>query len=149
MAISLRTAMPHETKQLTELIEQAGLQADGIQSGIRNYLVVENKEGMLIGTVGLELIEQDGLLRSFVMKKEYSSESLFLRLIQRILLYCKEKGAATLYLLTKADYLFEPLGFIVVPEDEAPAHITETAHYQVTTGEGILLLSCDLAHLSP
>lgn len=145
MTITLRTAMPHEARSLGDLVRQAGLGADGInKEGIKNYLVVENDQGEMIGTVGLERVEKDGLLRSFVIKKEYSNENLFLRLIQRILLYCKEKGVETLYLLTKAVHLFEPLSFKPVPAKKAPIHIENTDHYKKTAGDEVILLSCTL-----
>ncbi len=144
MTIRLRAAMPHEAGSLGDLVKQAGLGTDGIREGIENYLVVENDKGDTIGTVGLERVFQDGLLRSFVIKKEYSSEQLFLRLIQRILLYCKEKGVETLYLLTKAVHLFEPLSFQPVPEKGTPPHIENTAHYKKTAGKDVVLLYCTL-----
>ncbi|MDM5201398.1 MULTISPECIES: GNAT family N-acetyltransferase [Fictibacillus] len=144
MTIRLRAAMPHEARSLGDLVKQAGLGTDGMREGIGNYLVVENDKGETIGTVGLERVEKDGLLRSFVLKKEYSNEQIFLRLIQRILLYCKEKGVETLYLLTKAVHLFEPLSFRPVPAEKVPAHVENTAHYKKTAEKDVVLLYCSL-----
>jgi amino-acid N-acetyltransferase len=146
MTIILRQAMNHEANDLLELVGKAGLQSEGIKDSIENYLVVINGDGKTIGTVGLERIDKDGLLRSFVLKKEYSSESLLLKLIDKILIYSKDKGVETLYLLTKAVHVFEALSFKKVPKEEVPNHIKNAAHVKNNEASGAELLaySCHL-----
>ncbi|MGC4377335.1 hypothetical protein WD019_10405 [Fictibacillus sp. Mic-4] len=141
MAVTLRTATVNDTEKLLQFVDQAGLPSSGIKGWIENYLIVENEHREMIGTVGLEKVKNDGLLRSFVLKQEYSNETLFLRLIREILLYSKEKGVHTLYLLTRAPYLFEALSFEQVPTEQTPEHIENTLHYQNLAKEEVVLLS--------
>jgi amino-acid N-acetyltransferase len=141
MTIILRQAMQHEAKDLLQLVGKAGLQSEGIKESIENYLVVVNDEGETIGTVGLERIGKDGLLRSFVLKQKYSSETLLLKLIDKILVYSKDKGVETLYLLTKAVHMFEALSFKVVPKGKVPPHIESADHVKNNAASGAELLA--------
>jgi amino-acid N-acetyltransferase len=141
MTIILRQAMQHEANDLLKLVGKAGLQSEGIKESIQNYLVVVSSDGETIGTVGLELIGKDGLLRSFVLKQKYSTESLLLKLIDKILVYSKEKGVETLYLLTKAGHVFEALSFKKVTEENTPKHIQNAEHVKNNAASGAELLA--------
>ncbi|MFC0186972.1 GNAT family N-acetyltransferase [Fictibacillus aquaticus] len=144
MGIILRQAMAFESGDILSLVGKAGLTAEGIQESIGNYLVVENSDGETIGTVGLERMGEDGLLRSFVLKQDYSTESLLLKLMDKILVYSKKKGVKTIYLLTKSVSFFEQLSFIPVKNEEIPEHIKNSAHYKNNAEEKVVLLSYPL-----
>jgi amino-acid N-acetyltransferase len=84
----------------------------------------------LVGTIGLERVEDVGLLRSMAVEADRRGSGIARMLYERLLAEARRAGIADLYCLTTtADGYFTRLGFVLVPRSEAPTSIQGTAEF--------------------
>ena len=130
MGIVIRIATEKDLLPIQHLLAKASLSERGIEQNIDNFLVVEDPEKKIIGTVGFEPIENDGLLRSLVMSSESWNAKIGLDFIELAVSYGKQKGYETLYLLTNSSLpFFEYIGFRILEENEIPKHLKASEHF--------------------
>ncbi|WP_299746472.1 GNAT family N-acetyltransferase [Rossellomorea sp. y25] len=109
----IRQATQEDIHEVVAFLTKAGLSTEGIKNSVDCFLVVEDSEKQLIGTLGIEVQDKIGLLRSLVVTSSFESEELF-ALFQEILKLAKEKELTRLYLISnrKASLnFFDLLGF--------------------------------------
>ncbi|MCA1065471.1 hypothetical protein LCL98_18765 [Rossellomorea aquimaris] len=109
----IRQATQEDIWEVTAFLKKAGLSTEGIHNSVDCFLVVEDSEKQLIGTLGIEVQEEVGLLRSLVVTSSFDSEELF-ALFQEILKLAKEKELSRLYLISNRRaslQFFDLLGF--------------------------------------
>lgn len=130
MGIVIRIATEKDLLPIQHLLAKANLSERGIEQNIDNFLVVEDAAKKIIGTVGIEPIGKDGLLRSLVMSSESWNAKIGLNFIELAVSYGKQKGYETLYLLTNSSLpFFEYIGFEVMEESNIPEHIKQSDHF--------------------
>ena len=84
----------------------------------------------LVGTIGLERVEDVGLLRSLAVEQDRRGNGIARSLYERLLAEASRTGVTELYCLTNtADVFFTRLGFGLVPRTEAPKAIQATAEF--------------------
>ncbi len=84
----------------------------------------------LVGTIGLERVDDVGLLRSLAVEPDRRGSGIARSLYERLLAEASQAGITTLYCLTNtADAFFARLGFGLVPRTEAPKRIQATAEF--------------------
>jgi amino-acid N-acetyltransferase len=84
----------------------------------------------LVGTVGLERVEDLGLLRSLAVVPERRGTGIARSLYERLLADASRTAITELYCLTNtAEGFFTRLGFGLVPRTEAPKAIQATAEF--------------------
>lgn len=123
----IRQATSEDIHEVVAFLMKAGLSTEGIKHSIDCFLVVEDSENRLIGTLGIEVQEKIGLLRSLVVTSSFESEELF-ALFQEILKLAKEKELTRLYLISnrKASLaFFDLLGF----KQETEPVVDELKHF--------------------
>jgi amino-acid N-acetyltransferase len=130
MGIVIRIATEKDLLPIQHLLAKASLSERGIEENIDNFLVVEDPDKKIIGTVGIEPIENDGLLRSLVMSSESWNAKIGLDFIELAVAYGKQKGYERLYLLTNSSLpFFEYIGFKILEENEVPEHLKLSEHF--------------------
>lgn len=130
MGIVIRIATEKDLLPIQHLLAKASLSKRGIEQNIENFLVVEDPEKKIIGTVGIEPIEKDGLLRSLVLASETWNAKIGLNFIELAVAYGKQKGYEKLYLLTNSSLpFFEYIGFEIIEEIDIPTHIRQSEHF--------------------
>lgn len=83
-----------------------------------------------IGIVGVQLYGADALLRSLVVIETHRVRGLGRGLVEHAEQHARERGAATIYLLTTtAESFFRSRGYTVTPRDSAPAAIRSTPEF--------------------
>jgi amino-acid N-acetyltransferase len=86
--------------------------------------------GSIIGIVGIESHGNAGLLRSLVVGKASRKAGCGQKLVAKAEAWANDKGVKSLYLLTTtAARYFSRLGYEVVPRNQAPASIVNTAQF--------------------
>ncbi|UOE93957.1 GNAT family N-acetyltransferase [Alkalihalobacillus sp. LMS39] len=129
MSIVVRIAEEKDLLPVQRLVAKAGLEEKGIEQHIHDFLVVEEQQ-KIVGTVGIEHLGVDGLLRSLVIQSESWNAKIGLEFLEVALQFAKQKGVETLYLLTKQSIqFFEYLGFHEVKEEEVPEKIRQSPHF--------------------
>lgn len=125
----IRMANKTDVKEITDIIGKAGLNKTGIDDNVENFMVMENESQEIIATVGLEIIERDGMLRSLVFNQ--GNYQLISDFFQGMIGVAKQKGLNHLYLLTEKEAsiaFLELFGFTKVPFTILPAQIKEADH---------------------
>jgi N-acetylglutamate synthase-like GNAT family acetyltransferase len=126
----IRTATEQDIEKVREFLGQAEVSADGIESIIDHFILLEDAEQKIIATLGIERIEKDGLLRSLVISPGVDQTNL-LTLFKSAISLAKHKEISRLYLATNKQasiQFFAMLGFGQVETSELPEHIEGSNH---------------------
>lgn len=87
-------------------------------------------EGELVGTAGMELLGNIGLLRSVAVAETYRSQQIGRQLLEAALDHARRHGVNEVYLITNtADHYFEKNGFQRLDRSEVPAAIASTEQF--------------------
>src|SRR5690606_38688724 len=100
MMVAVRRADKGDGETIARLLRQAGISDRGVDDHLGHFLIVE-EEGSCrtIGTVGLEIYGDKGLLRSFVMESDAWNGKTGLELIDVVLSYVRQSELREIYLL--------------------------------------------------
>ncbi|XXM72835.1 GNAT family N-acetyltransferase [Lysinibacillus sphaericus] len=146
MTKTIRQATHEDIYKVIGFLVKAGLSTEGVKNTIDCFLLVEDTEGNLIGTLGIEMRDSTGLLRSLVVTPAFDSEEIF-TLFQEIFKLAREKDVSRLYLITNRRAslnFFEMLGF----QQEAQGCVDELKDFvhakQLSTVDNLLTMSLHL-----
>lgn len=119
--LDLRLARPGDWPAVRELLERAGLPLDGLDAGLRHFVVARDG-GRLVGVAGLEHYGSSALLRSVAVDAAWRSTGVGRLVVEGALDLARSLGASDVYLLTTTaqDY-FPKFGFRCVRRDDLPA----------------------------
>ena len=85
-------------KEIVKLLSQAKLPAQDLTlEKLEHFLVAKAKDGSVIGTIGVELYQDVGLLRSLVVHPSYRGKGLGKRLTREVESFAQQKSIKTLY----------------------------------------------------
>ena len=83
-----------------------------------------------VGIIGVQFYGADALLRSLVVTSAHRTRGLGQRLVAHAEEHARERGAATVYLLTTtAEAFFRSRGYLVTPRESAPPAIRSTPEF--------------------
>lgn len=140
--IVVRRVIGEDISIVKRLLAGANLQSDHLAADNQHYFVVENpKDQVIIGTIGMETYEKDGLLRSFVMERHIWDVNMGLECIGVLLTYAKQLGLAHIYLVTlTAQEFFAQLGFVTIPFAELPQPLHSVESVKKIGSEGVVMM---------
>ena len=121
-----------ETK-IKEVLTAGGLHHQDITpSHLQHFLVLkDDPSSTLTGVVGLELINNNALLRSLAVIEPHRSKGLATQLLKEIEKYARSNQVDTLYLLTlTAERFFTKRGYRKTDRKSAPPAIQKTAEFK-------------------
>ena len=97
---------------------------------MQNFMVARGKDNSIIGAVGIEMFQEDGLVRSLAVQPAYRGKGLGGQLTREIESFARSSGIKTLYLLTltAADF-FSKFNYQVIQRDRVPESIQNTAEF--------------------
>ncbi|MDP4084245.1 MAG: hypothetical protein Q8934_06470 [Bacillota bacterium] len=133
MEETIRCANKQDITVLKDFLTNAHLGTDGItEETVQYFLLLEEEEGKVTGSLGIEPFENVGLLRSLVVTPGNAERDIWL-LFGQALQLAKEKGIKELYLATNKNEvlpLFVTLGFKRTYEDNLPKELCLSEHIQ-------------------
>lgn len=141
-------AVKHASGNDMERLQRFLSIADGayqhIDPSISHFFFVEEIEKQkIVGTVGLELHQLIGILRSFVIDGSVSDARIGFALIGAVLAYAKHLSVRKLVLFTNSEPFFEKIGFQKVPFDLLPKVVLETEYANQVKNYGIpMVVDC-------
>ena len=128
--IKITAARPQDCDKVALLLKRSGLPIDDIDSCLEGFFTAFNEDN-LVGTIGLEVYENIGLLRSLAVAPSHRGKGIGRQLHDRLLEAAQEKDLQYLYLLTTdADKYFARFGFKQITRDKTPDAIKK--HEQFT-----------------
>ncbi len=118
--ITIRPALPVDHAPVAGLLRANDLPVEGVPRTMDAFLVAE-RDGALVGAIGLECYGADALLRSAVVDASVRGTGLGARLVDGIIAEAEGRGIGALWLLTTtAEGWFPRFGFTVVTRDDVP-----------------------------
>ncbi|WP_243387097.1 GNAT family N-acetyltransferase [Bacillus kexueae] len=129
MFYSLRLATKSDIDNVKEFVGQAGLSTNGIEASIQQFMLLE-RDSSIVGCIGIEKINGDGLLRSFVASKEIQKAHL-MTLLESVDVVAEKEALQNVYLVTNEGASLDFLtitGFQAMHVDKVPEHIRQNEH---------------------
>lgn len=131
MQALIRKAKQEDLGNLRAFLAQANLGTEGLTSNtVGCFLLLEDENGTLKGTLGIEVIEEFGLLRSLVVSPGQAEKEIFILFDQMVQL-AKDKGMKSLFLATNKSValtLFDLLGFQRIGKGDLPSSFYHSEH---------------------
>ncbi|EKN66602.1 hypothetical protein BABA_15872 [Neobacillus bataviensis LMG 21833] len=131
MQALIRKANKQDLAGLREFLSRANLGTDGLNDETVDYfLVLENEDGALRGSLGMEAFAENGLLRSLVVSPGQADKEIFLLFDQMVQL-AKDRGMKSLFLATNKNAampFFELMGFQRIGRGELPVEFYGSEH---------------------
>ncbi len=128
--IDFAMAGPDDLDAVHRLLADNGLPGEDIAQHVDHLLLAWDGK-VLVGTVAVELLGKNGLLRSLCVAPAYRQRGLATELCDRIEAHAKNAGVRCLCLLTTtARTFFEGRGYRVCAREEFPKEVTRTTQFQ-------------------
>lgn len=131
---------------IISLLQSAGLPVEDIPTDLQHFFTA-TENGLVIGVIGLETYERNGLLRSLVVKPEYRNMKIAAALVSEIEKLAKTLGLLDIYLLTETaqDY-FLAKGFETIARNEAPESLKRSTEFSHVCPASAVLMKKRLIH---
>ncbi len=125
-----------EKFDIRELLSQCGLyNMDISDKKLINFLAAR-WSGEIVGTIGLEIVSNDGLVRSLAISDKFRGQGVAKDLATAIERYARSKGVNTLYLITTtAENFFTKSGYEGIPRESAPDNVKSLDEFQRFTAK--------------
>ncbi len=129
MTPTVRAARAEDWPGIRSLLEARALPVDGAEAHLHEFLVATSGvSDEVIGVAGVERYGDVGLVRSVAVASNVAALGLGSALTRAILDRAREEGLEALYLLTTTAAMWFPrFGFTVVPREQLPAALNESA----------------------
>ncbi len=139
----IRTATAADLPAALELLLDAALPVADLCA--ERLALVAYQQQEIRGVIGLESLENLGLLRSLVVSRAARGNRVGAALVSALEAQCRERRVQELWLLTiDADAFFEKLGYAVRSRDAAPDAIRDTEEFSVLCPGDAVLMSKEL-----
>jgi amino-acid N-acetyltransferase len=130
---TLRPATQADQGPVRELLTNAALPLEGLEDFFPDGYVVAEVEGRVVGATGIEIHDENGLLRSAIVAPEWQGRGIGRRLTEERLSWAGRRGLRAVYLLTTtAAGYFPRVGFLPIGRDEVPAGIRTSREFAST-----------------
>ncbi len=127
--ITYSFATDKDIPTIKTLLKENYLPYDDIDRHIKHFIVAK-EQGIIVGTIGLELLTPYSLLRSLVVNQNHRSKGIASNLLSRIIEYAKSVNIAELFLLTTtAEAYFIKKDFSVLNREDTPIQIKSTQEF--------------------
>jgi N-acetylglutamate synthase-like GNAT family acetyltransferase len=138
MFYQLKIAEEKDLAKLTGFVEKAGLSSDGFESLIDYFVMMENGEHEVVACIGVEPMNEYGLLRSLVVSDKLKQAHI-LTLFQSIQTLAEQKGIKQLFLVTNKEasvQFLSLLGFEEIEKASIPNQLLSLDHLKGSIEEG-------------
>jgi arsenate reductase len=130
MLVSIRTATPRDLNDITSLLKRSNLPVEGLEDQFGDNYAVAESASRIVGSAGIEIYGDDGLLRSLAVDESMRSEGVGDALFRFVVRDVSRRGLKSLYLLTTtAAGYFERRGFTQIDRDQAPPAIKASREF--------------------
>jgi amino-acid N-acetyltransferase len=129
--MKIRAARSDDLDAIKELLEANGLPFSDVNAALLNsFLLAEDGDGTVVGSVGLERFGNNALLRSLVVTPAARKDGLGGNLVARAEDVARGSGVSELWLLTTtaADF-FRRASYVVVDRAAAPVEVQVSAQF--------------------
>lgn len=121
---------PEDLLKVVEILESCGLPSQDLTKGLIQHFFIVKSDNKAIGTIGLEVFDGHGLLRSLAVRSDKRGTGLGKLLVQKIESYASNLGIDQIYLLTTtADDFFQYLDYTEIPRSKVPELVLKSKEF--------------------
>lgn len=143
-AVTLRPAAPSDHGPVTRLVAGAGLPLAGIAPDLDGFVVAEAGEE-IVGTAGLEVHGDAGILRSLAVRPDTRGRGLGSRLTEGVLDVARSRSLRRVWLLTTtAEDFFPRHGFRPAEREDAPPGVRDSVEFREACPASAVAMTLDL-----
>ena len=129
-SITIRSAASRDLAAIERLLEANELPLVGVREGVDDFLVAE-RDGVVVGVIGLEIYDDQGLLRSAAVDTDERGTGIGAALVGALIENGRARRLKELVLLTTtAEHWFPRFGFVTITRDETPAAVRRSAEFK-------------------
>jgi len=129
--VTLRQARPADLPSVLRLLELVALPPDGVADHLDGFLLAEDQQGSLVGSIALEYYGETALVRSAAVVPDQQRSGLGSFLLGQICERARGTGVKRLVLLTTtAEDFFHERGFRVVNADAVNGPVQNSSEFQ-------------------
>ena len=144
-SVTVRLAEQQDLAKVKELLQNAHLPIEKIEDQFNNFILLFDDQSTLIGSAGLEIYADFGLIRSVAITKALQNKKLGSLLVDEIEKLAKKKHLTALYLLTEtAEKFFTKHGYTVQQRENVPMAIQNSFEYATTCKISAIVMKKDL-----
>jgi len=131
----LLSASISDLDAINKLLLSVKLPVEGVEDHINHFLILkepasEQTSDHIIGCIGLEIYQDQALLRSLVVHPRKQKLGLGKLLTNEIISYAKQHGVTKLYLRTDtAESFFQKRGFRLIALEEIPVLVKQSVEF--------------------
>jgi amino-acid N-acetyltransferase len=142
---SIRAATAKDAPAVRAMLADSKLPLDGVPDDLAHFLVAE-RDGRLVGAIGMELYGDAGLLRSAVVSPALRGTGVGELLVQALLDSARARGARDLVLLTTtAERWFPRFGFVRTTRAEVPKALHASEEFKGACPDSAIVMRRSLA----
>jgi amino-acid N-acetyltransferase len=138
-------ARAHDAAGIKATLAACELPVEDLTPAALQHFWVMRDGSKLAGVVGLEMLEDVGLLRSLAVPAAYRGHGIGAQLTDKAEDYARSQGVQTLYLLTStAPDFFAGRGYRRTDRDTAPGPLQNTAEFKILCPEDAVCMMKDI-----
>ncbi len=148
MPIRVDRFQPDDEPAILRLLADNGLPTDGLLDHLDTALVVR-LDDRVVACAALELYQDGALLRSVAVHDAHKRSGLGRQIVRAALDLARQRGAASVYLLTTTGEGFFPrFGFRRIARADVPAGVRMSVEFQSACPENALVMAANLSDSS-
>lgn len=122
------------------LLTREKLIVDDLSAGLENF-VIAIQDDEVIGTAGLEIYHDYGLLRSVAVRKDYRNKGVASDLVKQIEALAAAKGLKEIYLLTETapDY-FRQKNYQLINREDVPKEVQQSSEFSYACPQSAIVM---------
>ncbi len=133
-----------DLQKIQDLLKRNNLPYQDLQSSKVEFITKESQD-QLIGCIGIEQYDADGLLRSLAVADSHKGKGIGKELVDELCSASKKNRIQHLHLLTTtADRYFERYGFTVAERHAAPNAILNTKEFSEICPSSSVYMTLDI-----
>jgi amino-acid N-acetyltransferase len=141
---TIRSAAGSDLPAIERLLEANKLPLVGVRDALGDFLVAE-RDGTLVGVIGLEIYDDRGLLRSAAVDSGERGTGVGAALVGALIETSRTRGLKELVLLTTtADRWFPRFGFVTIARDATPVAVRRSAEFMGACPASATVMLLDL-----
>ncbi len=126
----IRMSETQDLDKCKKLLKSSSLPAEFSLEDFKHFFIAESSENEIIGLIGVQFDNSEGLLRSLVVSSKSRGRGIGTNLVRTLEQYAISQNIKSLLLLTSsADNFFERLGYQVISRSNVSEFIKQTTEF--------------------
>jgi amino-acid N-acetyltransferase len=128
--INIQKAQSQDLSLIRKLLDRCDLPSQDLGDDHMKHFQLIKAAGKVVGTIGLEIHDSEGLLRSLAVHPSHRGQGFGKKLTEQIETYARRKDIGRIYLLTTtAESFFSERGYQEVSREKIPEQMRQSPQF--------------------